>query len=78
MAIRIYNESRESVEEALMGAKDEGYFLTGLSNGQFEKLHGRSSVSPKEHFQFYIGGLVNMHTNSPGSRDRLYRIDSTK
>lgn len=74
MAIRIYSESNESVEEALTGAKTEGYYVSGLSNGQFEKLYGRSSVSPEEHFQFHIGGLVNMHVNRPSSRDRLYRI----
>lgn len=80
MAIRIYDDSNEGVEQALVNAKDEGYSISGLSNGQFEKLYGRKSVSTEEHFQYYVGGRVNVLTNGPGSRLMLcfVRLDKMK
>ena len=78
MAIRIYNESNGSVEEALVAARDEGYYVTGLSNGQFEELYGRKSVNVDEHFEFRIGGFVNVSTNRPGSKNQLCKIGLDK
>ena len=78
MAIRIYNESNGSVEEALVAARDEGYYVTGLSNGQFEELYGRKSVNVDEHFEFRIGGFVNVSTNPPGSKNQLCKIGLDK
>lgn len=78
MAIRIYSDSNESVKEALTSAKDEGYYVSGLSNGQFEKLYGRKSVKFDEHFEFRIGGFVNVSTNRPGSKNQLCKIGLDK
>ena len=78
MAIRIYNESNGSVEEALVAARDEGYYVTGLSNGQFEELYGRKSVNVDEHFEFRIGGFVNVSTNRTGSKNQLCKIGLDK